>query len=105
MKFVFMLFTLPLADQVENLQNFTSFCRTIIEVQEKSGKAQFKAWKSPHLLWSLLFLMGTLEGLPTFCALSRSRHQQGQQEDFGNQLERSWKKFHGQILNGFKRRI
>ena len=57
MKFVSMLFMLPLADQGENLQNFTSFCRTIIEVQEISGKAQFKAWKSPQLILSPLFLV------------------------------------------------
>ena len=100
-----MLFKLPLADQGENLANFTSFCRTIIEVQEISGKAQFKAWKGPHLIWSPLFLVGISEGLSAFCALSRSRCQQGQQHNFGNQKERSWKKFQGQILNSFKRRI
>ena len=105
MKFVSMLFMLPLADQGENLQNFTSFCRTIIEVQDISGKVQFKAWKSPHLIWSPLFLVGTLWRLPAFCALSRSRRQQGQQHNFGNQKERSWKKFQGEILNSFKRRI
>ena len=71
MKSVFMLFMLPLADQGENLQEFTSFCRTIIEVQEISGNPQFKAWKSPHLIWSPLFLVGILEGLRAFCALSR----------------------------------
>ena len=64
MKFVSMLFILPLADQSEKLQNFTLFCRTIIEVQEISGKVQFKAWKSPHLIWSPLFLVGMSEGLP-----------------------------------------
>ena len=100
-----MIFKLPLADQGENLANFTSFCRTIIEVQEISGKAQFKAWKSPHLIWSPLFLVGILEGLPAFCVLSRSRRQQGQQHNFGNQKERSWKKFQGQILNSFKKLI
>ena len=105
MKSVFMLCMLPLADQVENLQNFTSFCRTIIEVQELSGKAQFKPWKSPHLIWSPLFLVGISEGLPAFCALSHSRRQQGQQYSLGNQKERSWKKFQGQILDSFKRRI
>ena len=89
MKSVFMLFMLPVKDQGENLQNFISFCRTIIEVQERSGKAQFKAWKSPHLIWSPLFLVGISEGLPAFCALSRSRRQQGQQHNFGNQKERS----------------
>ena len=102
MKFVFILFMLPLADQGENLQNFTSFCRTIIEVQEISGKAQFKAWKSPHLFGNLV---GISEGLPAFCTLSRSRRQQGQQHNFGNQKERSSKKIQGQILNSFKRRI
>ena len=105
MKSVFMLLMLPLADQGGNLQNFTSFCRTIIEVQDKSGKVQFMAWKSPHLIWSPLFLVGILEGLPAFYALSRSRRQQGQQHNFGNQKERSWKKFQGRILNSFKRRI
>ena len=92
MKSVFMLLVLPLADQVENLQNVTSFCKTMIEVQEISGKAQFKAPKSP-------------QPLPALCALSRSRRQQGQQHNFGNQRERSWKKFRGQRLNSFKRLI
>ena len=64
MKSVFMLFMLPLADQGENLQNFTSICRTSIEVEEKSGKAQFKARKSPHLIWPPLFLVGISKGLP-----------------------------------------
>ena len=89
MKFVFMLFMLPLADQGENVQNFTSFCRTIIEVQEISRKAQLKAWKNPHLIWSALFLVGISEGVPEFCALSRSRRQRGKQHNFGNQKERS----------------
>ena len=105
MNFVFMLFMLPLVDQVENLQNVTSFCRAIIEVQEISGKAEFKAWNSPHLIWSPLFLVRISEGLPAFCALSRSRRQQGQHHNFGNQKERSWKRFQGQILNSFKMRI
>ena len=105
MKSAFMLFMLPLADQGEILQNFPSFCRTIIEVQDISGKAQFKASKSPHLISSPLFLVGISEGLPAFCALSRSRRQQRQQHDFGNLKERSWKRFQGQILNSFKRRI
>ena len=56
MKSVLMLLMLPLADQGENLQNFTSFCRTIIEVENISGKVQFKAWKSQHLIWTPLFL-------------------------------------------------
>ena len=93
MKSVLMLLMLPLADQRENLQNFTSFCRTIIEVQNISGKVQFKAWKSPHLIWTPLFLVEISEGLPDFCALRRSRRQQGQQDSFGNQKERSWNKF------------
>ena len=93
MKSVLMLLMLPLADQGENLQNFTSFCRTIIEFQNISGKVQFKAWKSPHLIWTPLFPMGISEGLPDFCALRRSRRQQGQQDNFGNQKERSCKKF------------
>ena len=105
MKSVSMLFMLPLAEQAEILQNFTSFCRTIMEVQEKSGKAQFKAWRNPHLIWSELFLVGISEGLPGLCAPSRSRCQQGQQHNFGNQYERSWKKFRGQTLNSFERRI
>ena len=105
MKSVFMLFMLPLADQGENLQNFTSFCRAIIEVREISRKAQFKAWKGPHLIWSPLFHVGILEGPPAFCALSRSRRQPSQQHNFGNQRERSWKKFQGPILKTFKRRI
>ena len=54
LKSVFMLCVLPLADQAENLQNFTSFCRTVIKVQEISGKAQLKAWKmkkpTPYLV-------------------------------------------------------
>ena len=89
MKSVLMLLMLPLADQGENLQNFTSFCRTIIEVQDISGKNQFKAWKSPHLIWTPLFLVGMSEGLPDFCALRRSGRQQGQQDNFGNKKERS----------------
>ena len=105
MKTVLMLLMLPLADQGENLQNFTSFCRTISEVQNVSGKVWFKAWKSPHLIWTPLFLVGILEGLLDFCALRRSRRQQGQQNNFGNQKGRSWKKFQGQKLNTFKRRI
>ena len=100
-----MLLMRPLADQGETLQNFTSFCRTIIEVQNISGKVQFKAWKRPHLIWTPLFLVGTLEGLPDFCALRRSRRQQGLQDNFESQKERIWKKFQGQILNSFKRRI
>ena len=105
MKSVFMLLMLPLADQGENLQNFTSYCRTIIEVQDISRKVQFKAWKSSDLIWSPLFLVAISEGLPAFCAVSHSRRQQGQQHNFGNQKERSWKKFQGQIFNSFKRRI
>ena len=105
MQSVFVLFMLSLADQGKDLQNFTSFCRTIIEVQEISGKAQLEAWKSPHLIWSPLFLVGIAEGLLAFCTMSRLRHQQGQQHNFGNKKERSWKKFQGQILNSFKRRI
>ena len=93
MKSLLMLLMLPLADQVENRQNFTSFCRTIIEVKNISGKVQFKAWKSPHLIWTPLFLVGISEGLPDFCALRRSRRQQGQQDNFGNQKERSSKEF------------
>ena len=105
MKSVFMLLMLPLADQGESLQTFNPFCRTIIEVQDISRKIQFKAWKSPDLIWSPLLLVGILEGLPAFCALSCSRRQQGQRHNFGNQKERSWKKLQGQILNSFKRRI
>ena len=105
MKSVVMLLTLPLADQGENLPNFTSFCRTIIEVQNISGRVQFKAWKSPHLIWTPLFLVGISQGLLGFCALRRLHRQQGQQDNFGNQKERSRKKFQGQILNSFKRRI
>ena len=93
MKSVLVLLMRPLADQGENLQNFTSFCRTIIEVQNISGKIQFKPWKSPHPIWTPLFLVGISEGLPDFCALRRSRRQEGQQDNFGNQKERSWKKF------------
>ena len=93
MKSVPMLLMLPLADQGKNLQYFTSFCRTIIQVQNISRKDQFKAWKSPHLIWTPLFLMGISEGLPDFCALRRSRCQQGQQDHFGNQKERNWKTF------------
>ena len=93
MKSVPMLLMLPLADQGESMQNFTPLCRPIIEVQNISGKVQFKAWKSPHLLWTPLFLVGISEGL------------QGQQDDFGNHKESDWKKLQGQILNSFKRRI
>ena len=46
---------LPLADQVENLQNFTLFCRTIIEVQKISRKARFEAWKVFHTLFGLYY--------------------------------------------------
>ena len=88
LKSVFMPFMLPLADQGENLQNVTSFCRTIIELQDISGKVQFKACNSPHLIWSPLFLVGISEGLPVFCALSRSRRQQGQKHNFGNQRKK-----------------
>ena len=105
MKSVLILLMRPVADEGENLQNFTSFCRTIIEVQNISGKVQFKAWKRPHLIWIPLFLVGISEGLPDLCALRRSRRQQGLQDNFGNQKERIWKKFQGQILNSFKRRI
>ena len=66
MKSVFMLLMLPLADQGENLQNFTSFCRTIIEVQDISRKVQFKAWKSPHLILAPLFLVGIFGGTAGF---------------------------------------
>ena len=100
-----MLLMLPPADQGENLQNVTSFCRTIIEVHNISGKVQFKAWKRPHLIWTPLFLVGISEGLPDFCALRRSRRQQGQQDKFGNQKEGSRKKLQGQTLNSFKRWI
>ena len=93
MKSVPMLLMLPLADQGENLQKFTSFCRTIIEVQNIYSKVHFKAWKSPHVIWTPLFLVGLSEGLPDFCALRRSHRQQGQQDNFGNQKKRSWKKF------------
>ena len=48
---------LPLAHQVENLQNFTSFCRAIIEVQKILRKAQFKAWKVFHTLFGLYWSM------------------------------------------------
>ena len=75
MKSVLMLLMLTLADQGENLQNFTSFCRRIIEVQNISRKVQFKAWKRPHLILTPLFLIGISEGLPDFCALRRSRRQ------------------------------
>ena len=105
MKSVLILLMRPLADQGENLQNFTSFCRTVIEVQNISGNVQLKAWKRPHLIWTPLFLVGISEGLPDFCALRRSRHLQGLQDNFGNEKERIWKKFEGQILNSFKRRI
>ena len=105
MKSVLILLMGPLADQGENLQNFTSFCRTIIDVQNISGKVQFKAWKGPHLIWTPLFLVGISEGLPDFCALRCSRRQQGLQDNFGNQKERIGKKFQGQILSSFKRRI
>ena len=101
MKSVLILLMRPLADQGENLQNFTSFCRTIIEVQNISGRAQFKAWKRPHPIWTPLFLVGISEELPDFCALRRSRRQQGLQDNFENQKERIWKKFQGQILNSF----
>ena len=105
MKSVLILLMRPLADQGENLQNFTSFCRTIIEVQNISGKVQFKAWKRPRLIWTALFLVGISEGLPDFCALRLSRRQQGLQDNLENQKERIWRKFQGQILNSFKRRI
>ena len=48
---------LPLAHQVENLQNFTSFCRAVIEVQKILRKAQFKAWKVFHTLFGLHWSM------------------------------------------------
>ena len=102
---VLMLFMLPAEDQGENLHNFTSFCGTIIEVQDISGKDSLRHGKAQNLIWSPLFLVGIWEGLPAFCALSRSRRQQGQQHNFGNHKEGSWKKFQGQILNSFKRRI
>ena len=102
---VLMLLMLPLADQAENLQNFTSFRRTIIEFQDISGKVQFQARKSPQLICTPLFLVGISEGMLDFCALRRSRRQQGLQDNFGNQKERSWKKLQGQMLNSFKRRI
>ena len=105
MKSVNILLMRPLADQRENLQNFTSFCKTIIEVQNISGKIQFKAWKRPDLIWTPLFLVEVLEGPPDFCALRRSRCRQVLQDNFENQKERIWKKFQGQILNSFKRRI
>ena len=79
--------------------------RTIIEVQNVCGRVQYKALKSPHLIWTPLFLVGMSEGLPDFCALRRSRSQQGQRHNFGNQKERSLKNFQGQVLNSFKRRI
>ena len=105
MKSVTILLMCPLADQGENLQNFTSFCKTIIEVQNISRKVQFKAWKRPHLIWTPLFLVGISEGLRDIRALRRSHRQQVLQDNFENQKERIWKKFQGQILNSFKRRI
>ena len=105
MRSVNILLMRPLADQGENLQNFTSFCKTIIEVQNISGKVQIKACKRPHLIWTPFFLVGISEGLPDFCALRRSRRQQVLQDNFENQKERIWKKFQGQILNSLKRRI
>ena len=95
----------PLADQGENLQNFTSLCKTIIEVQNISGNVHFKAWKRPHLIWTPLFFVEVSEGLQDFCTLRRSRRRQVLQDNFENQKERIWKKFYGQILNSFKRRI
>ena len=70
---------LPLAYQVENLHNFTSFCRAIIEVQKILKKAQFKAWKVFHTLFGLYWLhVDIWEGLPAFCALRRPRRQKDQ---------------------------
>ena len=51
----FHAFMLPLAYPVENLQNFTSFCRAIIEVPKILRKAQFKAWKVFHTLFGLFW--------------------------------------------------
>ena len=96
---------LLVAYKVENLQNLTSFCRAIIEVQKYSEKQSLRHGKSstPYLVF--IGPRGYFGGTAGFLRSEPPASPERSAEQAGDQKERSLKKFQGQLLKTFKRRI